>query len=209
MIAVINYGMGNLRSVVNAFTMIGAPVAVANGAEELRRATHIVVPGVGAFGDGMRNLRCGGWVEVLDEEVRRKGKPFLGICLGMQILARMGTEHGRHEGLGWVEGSALMLPPGEPPLRLPHIGWNDVRFVRPSRLYRDLGSSQTFYFVHSYALFPEDPTTTSGVCEYGKEFAASIEFGNVFATQFHPEKSHKAGLAVLKNFADTNGPACA
>lgn len=206
MIGVINYGMGNLRSVVNAFTAVGAPVEIVHAPEDLRRTTHIVLPGVGSFGDGMSNLRSAGWVEALDEEVRRRGKPFLGICLGMQLLAGLGTEHGRFEGLGWIAGSALRLSTGEPPLRLPHIGWNDVRFVGRSRLYRGLGTTQAFYFVHSYALYPDDAAVVSGVCDYGTDFAASVEIGNIFATQFHPEKSHKAGLAVLRNFAELTSP---
>jgi imidazole glycerol-phosphate synthase subunit HisH len=199
-VAIINYGMGNLRSVVNAFTAMGCAAAIVDHPEDLKAAEMIVLPGVGAFGDGMFNLKAMGWVEALEDEVRRKGKPFLGICLGMQLLATVGLEHGRHEGLNWIPGVSKRVSTGALNLRVPHIGWNDTRFLHTDGLYRGLGESQTFYFVHSYVLAPEDRNVISGLCDYGEEFAASIEVDNIYATQFHPEKSHKAGLAILKNF---------
>lgn len=201
MIGVINYGMGNLRSVVNAFTAVGASVELMDDPAHLQRVNRVVLPGVGAFGDGIRTLRSAGWVEALDEEVRRKGKLFLGICLGMQLLATVGTEHGRHTGLGWVSGSSLRLPAADG-LRLPHIGWNDVSFTQSRGLYKGLTSPQSFYFVHSYTLQPDNSSVITGITEYGADFVASVEVDNVFATQFHPEKSHRAGLTVLKNFLE-------
>ena len=204
MLTVIDYGMGNLRSVMNAFASLDQPAFIARGPEDLRRADMIVLPGVGAFGDGMRNLREGGWVEALEEEVRGKGKPFLGLCVGMQLLATTGTEHGTHEGLGWIPGVSKRIPcEADPSLRVPHIGWNDVRFLKKQGLYSGFKEeSQSFYFVHSYVLEPEDQSVISGLCAYGPEFAASLEVDNIYATQYHPEKSHRAGITVLKNFLE-------
>ena len=199
-ILIIDYGMGNLRSVANAFAAVGAPAEVTRDPEQLREADRIVLPGVGAFADGMRNLREGGWVPVLEEEVLDKGKPFLGLCVGLQLLATKGTEHGDSDGLGWIAGVVERIPTNGG-LRVPHIGWNDVRLARRDGLYAGLDETASFYFVHSYVLRPEDPDVVSGVCEYGDAFAASIELRNIHATQYHPEKSHRAGLAVLRNFA--------
>jgi len=199
-IAVVDYGMGNLRSVANAFSALGHPPVIAKDPEGIRGADRIVLPGVGAFGDAMRNLRDAGWLEALEEEVMGGGKPFLGICLGMQLLATFGTEHGRHSGLGWIPGKAIRLGEGDPGLRVPHVGWNDVRLVRVGRLYAGLTAPQSFYFVHSYVFVPDDKSVVSGTCDYGGEFAASVEWKNIHAVQFHPEKSHAAGLAVLRNF---------
>jgi glutamine amidotransferase len=197
---IIDYGMGNLRSVANAFAVLGCEALISNQPEDLRRVDRIVLPGVGAFGDGMDNLQAAGWLKPLEEEVRHKGKPFLGLCLGMHLLASTGTEHGTHTGLNWIPGNVKRIETDAPSIRVPHIGWNDVYFTQKSGLYADLGDSQTFYFVHSYILSPQDDTVVSGICNYGVDFAASVEMDNIFATQFHPEKSHKAGLSVLKNF---------
>ena len=201
--AVINYGLGNLRSVVNAIEALGHEAFIAERPEMLRDADRIVLPGVGAFGDGMTKLVEGGWTEALEREVREIGKPFIGLCLGMQLLATSGTEHGVRPGLGWVNGTVDRLP--ENGVRIPHVGWNDVRLVRTDGLYADLRETGVFYFVHSYVLQPEDSSIVTGVCDYGAEFCASIETGNVFATQYHPEKSQKAGLSVLGRFLTWKG----
>lgn len=199
MIAIIDYGMGNLRSVANAFESMGAEVKIATEPAMLREASGIVLPGVGAFGDGMRNLHERNFVKELEAQVLAGGKPFLGLCLGLQLLGTTGFEYGTHAGLGWIPGVVDRLPV-PPELRVPHIGWNDVRIVQREGLYAGLGEKQVCYFVHSYALQPEDPGVVSGVCDYGVEFVASISRGNIHATQFHPEKSHKAGLAMLRNW---------
>jgi glutamine amidotransferase len=199
-VAIIDYGMGNLRSVANACAALGARFQIASQPGQLRDAERIVLPGVGAFGDGMSNLRRLSWLEVLEEEVRQKQKPFLGICLGMQLLAASGTEFGVHQGLGWIPGKVIRIACEDLAVRVPHIGWNDVRFTRKNGLYAEMGEVQVFYFVHSYVLVPEDPSVVSGYCEHGIEFAASVECDNISGTQYHPEKSHKAGLAVLRNF---------
>jgi imidazole glycerol-phosphate synthase subunit HisH len=204
-IGIVDYGMGNLTSVLNAFVALGADAAILRKPEEADGADRLVLPGVGAFGDGMANLKRAGWIDVLEREVRGRGKPFLGICLGMQLLATEGTEHGVHGGLNWIPGRVERLEPGDASLRVPHIGWNDVRFEKKDGLYAGLGDSGVFYFVHSFALKPNDPSAISGLCAYGVEFAASVEVGNIAATQFHPEKSQKAGLRVLRNFVGQAG----
>ncbi len=202
-VLIIDYRMGNLRSVANAFAAIGYEPLISDNPEDLGRAERIVLPGVGAFGDGMSNLRSRGWIEALEEEVRRKGKPFLGLCLGMQLLATTGTEHSINAGLGWIPGTVERIRGDDPAVRVPHIGWDDVHSVNGGRLYAGLNDGQTFYFVHSYVFHPNDSSVISGTCSYGGDFAASVEMANIWATQYHPEKSQKAGLAVLRNFAES------
>lgn len=204
MIAIIDYGMGNLRSVYNAFRSLGREATIASKPEQMRDARGIVLPGVGAFGDGMHNLREWGFVEELDAQVLRGGKPFLGLCLGLQLLATTSSEHGENLGLNWIHGTVdrIKFRAGNENLRIPHIGWNEVRFERKDGLYAGLGESQSFYFVHSFVLKPSDASVVSGVCNYGVDIVASVEFDNIAATQFHPEKSHKAGLAVLHNWCE-------
>ena len=166
-----------------------------------------MLPGVGAFGDGIENLRRGGWIEALEAEVRVREKPLLGICLGTQLLAATGTEHGRWSGLGWIDATVTRLAAVGEKLRVPHMGWNDVQVVGHPKLLTGLGERPCFYFVHSYAVVPEDRGVISGLCEYGTEFAACIESENIFGVQFHPEKSHKVGLSLLKNFLEVE-PSC-
>jgi imidazole glycerol-phosphate synthase subunit HisH len=203
-VAIINYGMGNLQSVCNAFRAIGCDgVTIAEEPAVLATADAIVLPGVGAFGDGMANLHGRGWVETLNRQVRERGKPFLGLCLGMQLLATRGTEHGSHAGLDWVPGIVDRIKTADPALRVPHIGWNDVRVVGKPEMYQGLTQASDFYFVHSYVLRPQEDTVVNGRCDYGGPFAASLQSGNLWATQYHPEKSQKAGLTVLRNFMTT------
>lgn len=192
-------GMGNIRSVANALIALNCDIKILEDVHGLSEAERIVLPGVGAFGDAMRHLREGNWIEPLEREVLKKGKIFLGICLGLQVLGTTGTEHGLHQGLNWIPGKVDRLQVS-PKLRIPHVGWNNVLFQIRTGFYSDLGETQAFYFVHSYALEPEDKSVVSGVCEYGTVFTASIQKDNIIATQYHPEKSQKAGLAVLKNF---------
>ncbi len=199
-VAIIDYGMGNLRSVANALDVLKCPVIITNNPQDLKQASHIILPGVGAFADGIKNLQIGGWIEVLEEEVREKRKPFLGICLGMQLLATIGTEHGTHKGLNWISGTVERLQIPDTSIRVPHVGWNDANFVKKDNLFVGLGNAQAFYFVHSYVLLPEDISIVSSTADHGVNFVSSIEVKNIYATQFHPEKSQKAGLAVLTNF---------
>jgi len=200
-IAIIDYEMGNLRSVANAFDAIGYGASIVQNPNDLSQFSHIVLPGVGAFGDGMKNLRSSGWIDVLEREIIEKRKPFLGICLGMQLLATMGTEHGLYEGLNWISGTVKKIESNDPQIRVPHVGWNDVLFLKKSGLYKDLEDSQAFYFLHSYVLDIKDKSSVvSGLTGHGIEFISSIEKDNIYATQFHPEKSQKIGLKVLENF---------
>lgn len=201
---IIDYGMGNLRSVANAFRSLGHPAQIVTDPAELSSADRIVLPGVGAFGDGMRNLNEKGWTKALEEEILKKGKPFLGLCLGMQLLATTGTEHGRHDGLNWVPGTVVKMQVDDLATRVPHIGWNDVQITKAAGLYAGLGDNQVFYFVHSYVFQPENSNVVTGVCSHGPEFIASVEAGNISGTQYHPEKSQKAGITVLGNFLSLN-----
>lgn len=205
-VVIVDYGMGNLQSVANAFRALGCLPTISQNPVDLRSADRIVLPGVGAFGDGMNGLRVKGWVEALDEEVRHKHKRFLGLCLGMQLLGTSSTEHGLHSGLDWIPGTVERIRSTDATIRVPHIGWNDVRIVLKSGLYSGMGDCQTFYFVHSYAFHPNDGAVMSGLCWHGMEFCASIERENIWATQYHPEKSQKAGLKVLRNFLETGCP---
>ncbi len=201
MLAVIDYGMGNLKSVKNAVEALSEEVLLTRDPAEIERADGIILPGVGAFGEGMQNLEEFGLVDVLNKEVIEKKKPYLGICLGLQFLARTGFEDGEKSGLGWVEGDVkLMKPEGD--FKIPHMGWNNVEVLKPSVILEGLKEDPVFYFVHSFALeldSSEEGILTS-VASHGCRVTASIEKDNIFATQFHPEKSQSAGLMILKNF---------
>ena len=196
-VGIIDYGMGNLTSVKNAFCAVGADAQIVRDPRQLGDVGAVVLPGVGAFGKGMQGLREIGFVDALEREVREKKKPMLGICLGMHVLASRGTELGDHEGLGWIHGTVqrLDVPAG---LRVPHIGWNDVS--GKGALFMHIPERTSFYFVHSYHLAPEDPSCIAGTTEYGPRFVSAIEVDNVLGVQFHPEKSHKFGLTILNNF---------
>ncbi|MCA9802622.1 MAG: imidazole glycerol phosphate synthase subunit HisH [Cyanobacteria bacterium HKST-UBA02] len=201
MVCIVDYGMGNIRSVVLAFEKAGADPIVSNDPEVIASAQAIVLPGVGAFGDAMRNLKDLGLVDVLKECVIVREKPFLGICLGMQLLASVGYEHGEHEGLGIIEGEVTRLDGGAG-LRIPHVGWNDVRVDTAKAPYGGFSGQPNFYFVHSFRLVPESTEVVTGTCEYGTDFVVSIAHKNIVAVQFHPEKSQKNGLKVLENFLE-------
>jgi glutamine amidotransferase len=197
-IAVVDYGMGNRRSVEKALQHVGARALITRDPAALEQADALVVPGVGAFPHGMRNL-----VELgLDERIRAAaaaGTPVLGICLGMQLLFERSQEHELTDGLGLLAGEVSLLHGGG--LRIPHIGWNDVRFERPSPLTAGLpGESCAFYHVHSLVARPEDPADVIATTEYGERFATVVAHGNVVGVQFHPEKSSRDGLALLSNF---------
>ena len=197
MIAVVDYGMGNVASVQNALRLLGAQSVLTARAEDFERATHLILPGVGAFGDGMRELRERGLIPLLEREVLQKKKPFLGICLGMQLLAEAGEEGGDAKGLGFIAGRTRKLRAGS--LRLPHIGWDDVTPAPGASLFAGI-AAHDFYFVHSYVVEPADPAAVAAACTYGEAFAAAVQKDNIFGVQFHPEKSQKAGIAVLRNF---------
>lgn len=197
MIAIIDYGMGNLRSVEKALEKVGAKVSVTRDPDELRRAERIVLPGVGAFGDAMDNLQKRGLIDVIKEEVAA-GKPFLGICLGLDLLFEESDEHGLHRGLGLLPGRVELLPTD---LKIPQIGWNQISIRKKSSLLDGIPDGSSFYFVHSYAVVPEDESDILCTTEYGCTFVSAVERGNIAAFQFHPEKSSSLGLQILSNFA--------
>ncbi len=198
-IAILDYGMGNRRSVEKALEHVGARAIVTSEHARLRAAAGGVVPGVGAFPRAMENLRAQGLDELLRERVE-EGTPVLGICLGMQLAFERSAEMGGASGLGIVPGEVRTLETGE--LKLPHIGWNEVRFTRPSSpLLEDLPGSCAFYHVHSLAVVPAEEQDVLGVAEYGAPFVSAVQRGCFYGVQFHPEKSSAAGLRLLANFA--------
>ncbi len=204
MIAVIDYGMGNLRSVVNAIEMAGGNPEVVSDPSMLQAAERIVLPGVGAFGDCIANLTRTGFAETLDREVRGKGRPILGICLGMQVMARRGVEFGEHAGLGWFAAEVLRIQPADPALRVPQVGWNDLNVRREHPVLRGLPKGGDVYFVHSFQMCCDDPADILATCDYGGAITAAVAKDNIVATQFHPEKSQDVGLALLANFLRWN-----
>lgn len=199
MVAVIDYGMGNVGSVKNAIRFLGSEVELTNRSEDIERASHIILPGVGAFGEGMCNLEKFGLLDVLKREVLEKEKYFLGICLGMQLLADFGEEGGENRGLGWIQGRVRRLHVDEAVIRLPHVGWDDVVPTTDALLFKDVRPS-IYYFVHSYVIEPRESDVIAAACDYSESFVAAIQKKNIFGVQFHPEKSQKSGLAVLHNF---------
>ncbi|MBI4950293.1 MAG: imidazole glycerol phosphate synthase subunit HisH [Deltaproteobacteria bacterium] len=204
MIAIIDYDMGNLRSVAKAFEKVGATATVTRDPKVMANASHVVLPGVGAFKDCMRNLEAYGLIDPIARAVA-SGKPFLGICLGLQLLFDESNEFGFHKGLGLIPGKVVRFPSSKDEagmeLKVPHMGWNEVEKAKESPLLEGVTDGAYFYFVHSYYAAPEDAAVTLTRTGYGVSFTSSIAKDNVFACQFHPEKSQKAGLAVLKNFS--------
>jgi glutamine amidotransferase len=197
-VAVIDYGMGNRRSVEKALERVGARAVITADHDELRAADGLVLPGVGAFPRAMRNLDALGLPDLI-RELGATGRPLLGICLGMQLLFDSSEELGSSPGLGLIGGEVTRLEAGG--LRIPHIGWNEVRFERPSALIGELPEAGApFYHVHSYAARPSDPDTVVGTTDYGERFATVVGHGSVFGVQFHPEKSSRDGLRMLDAF---------
>jgi glutamine amidotransferase len=199
-VAIINYGMGNLASVRRALEDLGAEAYIADHPAALYEANRIVLPGVGAFSQGMKSLVDSGWFDALHDVVDRQHKPLLGICLGMQMLASAGEEGGPTRGLGFIPGKVSRLDTLGCGLRLPHVGWNDVSFKSHDALLGRIPDGSDFYFVHSYALVPERPEYVLATTGYGCELAAVVRNQNIFGCQFHPEKSSKAGRELLRNF---------
>lgn len=199
-IAVINYGMGNLASVRRAVEDIGAEVVVADHPSILSEVDRIILPGVGAFGEGMRCLTDQGWLPALNEQVVQNGKPLLGICLGMQMLATSGYEGGETKGLNFIPGTVRRLDEIGCKLRIPHIGWNDVSYCREDPLFDEILEHSDFYFVHSFAFIPEIQANLIAKTVYDSDLTAVVRSGNIFGCQFHPEKSSRAGRQLLKNF---------
>jgi imidazole glycerol-phosphate synthase subunit HisH len=204
---IIDYGSGNLRSAAKAFERAAAErgsadaIKVSSEAEDVRRAERIVLPGVGAFADCRHGLAAlPGMEEALDETVRRRGRPFLGICVGMQLMAERGREFAVTEGLGWIPGEVIKLTPGDARLKVPHMGWNELAMQHEHPVLAGLGAGTHAYFLHSYRLAATEPDDVLASADYGGSIAAVVGRDNLLGAQFHPEKSQTAGLAFIANF---------
>ncbi|WP_087157010.1 imidazole glycerol phosphate synthase subunit HisH [Lachnoclostridium sp. An181] len=198
MIAIIDYDAGNIKSVEKALLYLGEDVCISRDAKEILSADKVILPGVGAFGDAMGNIRRFGLESVI-KEVTERGTPFLGICLGLQLLFERSEETPGVEGLGILKGEILRIPDKEG-LKIPHMGWNSLELTNSGRLFKGLEGNPYVYFVHSYYLKAEDKKIVKAVTDYSTRIHASVEKDNVFACQFHPEKSSSVGLQILKNF---------
>ena len=200
-IAIIDYGMANLRSVQKAFEQVGASADIISRPDEIGRFDSLVLPGVGAFKDAIATLRERGLAEPIVRHIET-GRPFLGICLGLQLLFDVGYEDGEHRGLGVLAGECVRFDVDSTlGLKVPHMGWNQLRIENPCPLYRDLPAACGVYFVHGYHVVPSDPAVIATTTDYGRPFVSSVRRDNLMATQFHPEKSQKVGLQMLANFA--------
>lgn len=202
MIAIIDYGMGNLRSVQKGFERMGHEVVVTNDAKTILDASKVVLPGVGAFPDCMRNLREYGLIDAVHRTIR-SGKPFLGICLGLQLLFSESEEFGISKGLDIIKGRVIRFKgPEFADLKIPHMGWNSISIKRQVPALQDVPNNSHVYFVHSFHVVPEDKSVVATTTPYGIEFVSSIWKDNIFAVQFHPEKSQNLGLSILKRFGE-------
>ena len=199
MIAIIDYGMGNLRSVQKALEAVGQGATVTSDPDRVRRASKVILPGVGAFADAIAELRRTGLGEAFVEAVKA-GKPCLGVCLGLQLLFDVSEEDGEHRGLGLIPGRVVRFDP-EPGLKVPHMGWNTLQVRKPSPLLLGIEPGPSVYFVHSYYARPDDPADIVAESDHPRPFAAMVDRENLIATQFHPEKSQRVGLAMYANFA--------
>ena len=207
-VAIIDYGSGNLRSAAKAFERMVREtgrqdeILVTSDAEAVRAASHIVLPGVGAFADCRRGLYAvDGMVEALQEAVIKQGRPFLGICVGMQLMASVGREHGDHQGLDWIKGEIVPLTPDDPALKVPHMGWNDLQVEGVDHpVLAGIATGDHAYFVHSYHLQAENPAQVLATVDYGGPVTAMVGRDNLVGTQFHPEKSQQVGLRLIANF---------
>src|SRR5215471_10641369 len=210
-IALIDYGSGNLRSAEKALARAAdeiksrQDVIVTADPKQVTAAERIVLPGVGAFADCMRGVSSiPGMIAALEEKVLKRGTPFLGICVGMQLLADVGREHGDHNGLGWIKGEVVRITPRDPGLKIPHMGWNALKLRQPHAMLQSVSDGTDVYFVHSYCIRPANPAHVLASTDYGGEIAAIVGRDNIVGTQFHPEKSQAIGLEFLKRFLKWN-----
>jgi glutamine amidotransferase len=201
MIVIVDYGMGNLGSIANMCKKIGVGATVTADSGAILAAEKLILPGVGAFDEGMRNLAERGLVPVLGDKVLQQKTPVLGICLGMQLMTR-GSEEGSRAGLGWVPARTVRLRVNGSGLKVPHMGWNAVQPSAGSALFRDLPSPPRFYFVHSFHVTCDSVSDVAATVTHGHEFPAAFEHGHIYGVQFHPEKSHRFGMALLQRFAE-------
>ena len=205
MITIIDYKMGNLGSIVNMLRRLGFEAAVGSERKHIENATKLILPGVGSFDSGIRHLHELGLNDLLEQKVMSHRIPFLGICLGMQLLCK-GSEEGMKNGLGWIDAETVRFPnevAGES-LRIPHMGWNEISVKKQNPLFKDLDANPRFYFVHGFHVQCADPEAVAATTTYGIEFHSSVRKDNIYGVQFHPEKSHKFGMQLLKNFAELN-----
>lgn len=202
-VLVVNYGMGNLGSVLRALEECGASAFVSDDPTDLAEASAIVLPGVGSFADGMANLHAGGWVDTLTSAVLEDGVPVLGICLGMQLFADFGEEGGRTPGLGWIPGEVIRLTPDTPETRIPHVGWNEVNCQEEAALFENIPPETDFYFVHSYHFRPTNPDHAIATTPYCGGFVSAAGRDRIAGVQFHPEKSSRMGFQLLRNFLES------
>jgi imidazole glycerol-phosphate synthase subunit HisH len=202
MMVIIDYGMGNVGSIANMLKKIGAKAVVASDVSRIENARGLILPGVGAFDSGMRNLRDSGLIDVLTRKVTLEKVPVLGICLGMQLMTRS-SEEGTSAGLGWIDAETVRFRFGaeDKTLRIPHMGWNTVLPVSESTLFDNTGDEQRFYFVHSYHVVCDDEADVAAKTHYGYDFVSALQKENIMGVQFHPEKSHRFGMKLLMNFA--------
>jgi len=199
MIVVIDYGMGNLGSISNIVKKVGHKSIITSNIEEIKKATKLILPGVGSFDNGMKNLRELGLIEVLNQKVVEQKTPILGICLGMQLMTKS-SEEGKLAGLGWVDAKTKKFVSDT--LKVPHMGWNIVNQKKNSKLFNEIKSEKRYYFVHSYYVESNDKKDVLTFTNYGHEFVSSFEKENIIGAQFHPEKSHKFGMSLIKNFME-------
>lgn len=204
-IGIVDYQAGNLRNVQKAIEAIGFAARITRTPDELEHVDGLVLPGVGSFNAGMKNLNASGFDIALRRYALEDNRPILGICLGMQLFANSGDEGGEIDGLGLIPGRVVRLDVGEFGLRSPHVGWNSVTPIGHGHMFAGIPPQADFYFVHGYHVAVEQSSIVSGSCEYGIEINAAVEKDNVWATQFHPEKSQRYGITVLKNFTDYVG----
>jgi glutamine amidotransferase len=203
-IVIVNYGMGNLRSVVKKFEHLNIEAKISSEKHTIEQADKIILPGVGHFANAMRNLANLGLIDVLNNQVLMNKKPVLGICLGLQLFAKF-SEEGNCEGLGWIDAEVIRFHVSDPyKFKIPHIGWNSIELIKESEIFKGLRKTDQFYFVHSFHLVCHNQKDILTTTEYDYSFTSAIEKGNIYGCQFHPEKSHDAGDLILRNFASTN-----
>ena len=203
MMVIIDYNIGNLGSILNMLKKVGATAIISSDISEIEKADKLILPGVGSFDYGMEQIEKTGLIELLNEKVLDKKTPVLGICLGAQLLA-CNSEEGQKKGLGWIDMEVIKFNKDKiaPELKIPHMGWNEVKIKRESPLFRDVYDEPRYYFVHSYHFMPKNSNDILTTSLYGYEFVSAIEKDNIVGVQFHPEKSHKFGMRILKNFAE-------
>ena len=195
-VCVLDYGSGNVASVYNLINRLGYDIKVSNKVEDIKKSSHLILPGVGAFGASIEKIKNNISIELLSDEVKVKKKPFLGICVGMQVLAEKGLEFGSHEGLGWIEGTVEKINAKV----LPHVGWNNIEMKKNSPIFSNIKNTSDFYFVNSYAFKVKDNNFIIAETTYENTFCSAVQKENIFGVQFHPEKSQKVGQDIIDNF---------